>query len=416
MPKRNMDSLKLQTLMNKNVEVLDFLYDSETHSIFSVETVKDIQYAPLQILDYKFGVTIPKLNDWWQNRAIPLSRENIKGRLSEIGIQTPTELQERSFGLSLSDQYWVKDANSNISWSDINFFQNEFSEDIGNYLLGNQNVCESLISPDNSSDGMLQKKWKIINDKRCLIKGGNSIYNQEPFDEVIATTLYRRLLDEDEFVEYFLYEENDKYYSICEDMIGINTELVPAYAISNTQKQRSNDSMYEHYIHCCKQLGILDVRSKIEKMIVCDYILANIDRHWGNFGAIRDVNTLKFIGLAPLFDNGTSLHSKTNTFDIKPYHEKLTKNNPFKNSFKSQLKLVSDLDWFNSDKLDGFLDEVEYILSKNKYVDLTRKDKIIKLIQSNIAELNSYKKTLCKSVLNEDLDINISPINGEKSL
>lgn len=43
-----------------------------------------------------------------------------------------------------------------------------------------------MFSPDNSSDGNLKKKWKIINGKRCLIKSGNSLNNQEPFNEVIA--------------------------------------------------------------------------------------------------------------------------------------------------------------------------------------------------------------------------------------
>ena len=42
-------------------------------------------------------------------------------------------------------------------------------------------------------------------------------------------------------------------------------------------------------------------------MLCLDYLIENSDRHYGNFGFIRDVNSLKFLGPAPLFDNGTSL-------------------------------------------------------------------------------------------------------------
>lgn len=63
----------------------------------------------------------------------------------------------------------------------------------------NLNMC----SPDNSSDGNLRKKWKIIDGKRCLIKSGNTFNNQEPFNEVIATKLYELILDKDDFIQWY---------------------------------------------------------------------------------------------------------------------------------------------------------------------------------------------------------------------
>lgn len=38
-----------------------------------------------------------------------------------------------------------------------------------------------------------------------------------------------------------------------------------------------------------------------------DYILTNTDRHLINFGVLRDTKTLKFIGMAPIFDSGNSM-------------------------------------------------------------------------------------------------------------
>ena len=48
-------------------------------------------------------------------------------------------------------------------------------------------------SPDNTSDGFLKKRWKIINGKRCLIKGGSNPFQQQPFNEIIATGVMERL-------------------------------------------------------------------------------------------------------------------------------------------------------------------------------------------------------------------------------
>jgi len=41
-----------------------------------------------------------------------------------------------------------------------------------------------------------------------------------------------------------------------------------------------------------------------------DALIANEDRHWGNFGALRDSESLEFIGLAPILDNGNTLGYK----------------------------------------------------------------------------------------------------------
>ena len=42
-------------------------------------------------------------------------------------------------------------------------------------------------------------------------------------------------------------------------------------------------------------------------MIFLDAIVANPDRHTANFGLLRDINTGKFIGFAPLFDHNMAL-------------------------------------------------------------------------------------------------------------
>lgn len=93
--------------------------------------------------------------------------------MAVMDIHFSVELLERCFGLSLSDRYWIKEESSDLEWTDINFFENDFSEDMGNLLMGQIHYSDDLdiFSPDNSSDGNLRKKWKIINNIRYLIKG-----------------------------------------------------------------------------------------------------------------------------------------------------------------------------------------------------------------------------------------------------
>ena len=39
-------------------------------------------------------------------------------------------------------------------------------------------------------------------------------------------------------------------------------------------------------------------------MFLVDFIIANKDRHYRNFGFLRNSETLEWIGLAPVYDSG----------------------------------------------------------------------------------------------------------------
>ena len=155
-------------LMNKNLAVLKFSYDEETHTITKILELIHPDYAPLGIMEYKTGITRKAFNNWWRNRSIPASRSRINEVLGELGIHTSIELLEKCFGLSLSDPYWIKEEHSDMDWKQVNFFENDFSEDMGKLLMGQIHYSNHLeiFSPDNSSDGNLKKKWKIRNGIR----------------------------------------------------------------------------------------------------------------------------------------------------------------------------------------------------------------------------------------------------------
>lgn len=49
-------------------------------------------------------------------------------------------------GLSLSDQYWICPADKEITWSEVNFFENDFSPDVGNILFGKKTSAKKVSS------------------------------------------------------------------------------------------------------------------------------------------------------------------------------------------------------------------------------------------------------------------------------
>ena len=387
--------MKKFTLMNKNKKVFDFVYDEEEHFIVNFERnyPENEDYAPFGLIKMN-EIDKVEFNKWWKNRQIPASRKGLKEVLHNSNVYDKDNfdlLDAKAYCLSLSDQYWVKGVDEEISWESINFFDNEFSEDIGKILFngGKTALNLNLNTPDMTSNGNYEKRWKIIDGKRYLLKAGSKIYNQEPFNELIATKLYERLLNKEEYVEYSVIFDNDKAISKCKNFITKDTELVPAWKINEYYEFLDDEDKYTHYIRCLNNLGIKDAETLTDKMIVCDYIIANKDRHFNNFGVIRDVNTLKFIGVAPIFDNGCSLWYDENDMYVGEFF--LTK--PFEEYEKTQLSLVKKLEWLDISKLEDFPNEVKTILSMDKLLSKERINKIVDQIKLRIEFVKELKKS-----------------------
>ena len=387
--------MKKFTLMNKNKKVFDFVYDEEEHFIVNFERnyPENEDYAPFGLIKMN-EIDKVEFNKWWKNRQIPASRKGLKEVLHNSNVYDKDNfdlLDAKAYCLSLSDQYWVKGVDEEISWESINFFDNEFSEDIGKILFngGKTALNLNLNTPDMTSNGNYEKRWKIIDGERYLLKAGSKIYNQEPFNELIATKLYERLLNKDEYVEYSVIFDDDKAISKCKNFITKNTELVPAWKINKYYEFLDDEDKYTHYIRCLNNLGIKDAETLTDKMIVCDYIIANKDRHFNNFGVIRDVNTLKFIGVAPIFDNGCSLWYDENDMYVGEFF--LTK--PFEEYEKTQLSLAKKLEWLDISKLEDFPNEVKTILSMDKLLSKERINKIVDQIKLRIEFVKELKKS-----------------------
>lgn len=358
-------------LMHKRIEVAKLFIDDIHGGITSVDDILNPEHLPLGTFS-NGEIDRKGLNDWWKGRAIPASRNGIKDILEKLGENDIMSLVLKGYGLSLSDQYWVKPEGLDINWDDINYFDNDFSEDVGNLLFGGElpNIVD-FQSPDNTSDGWLKKRWKIFNGERILIKGGSNPFQQEPFNEVIASKYMKKLgID---CVSYDIVWQDGYPYSICRDFISKDTELISANHLMKIKKKSNNENTYQHFVSCCKEVG-LDAVPFLDRMLTVDFIIANEDRHFNNFGLIRNAETLEFVGFAPIYDSGTSLCYNRNERQFNRYESK-----PFHKEFIKQAALIKNLDWLDADKAASIQDDIKEVLSASVDNGFMTKDRVSQL-------------------------------------
>lgn len=386
----------LYFLMNKNTPVLSFLINEKTGAADRIVEVIHPKFAPVSVLDSNSVPDDIRLNHWWGSRSIPASREHLNYLTDYDRSLTPQKLLLACRGMSLSDQYWVEPVDSDWKWEQLNFFTNGFSEDIGELLMNGQPLrpCSSLFSPDNSSDGNLQKKWMIFHKERCLVKGGNSLTNQEPFNEVAATALFEGILEPEDFCPYFLMEfkvnGKTRPCSVCKDFIDENHEFIPAFSFLDRYPIQDGENELDQMVRIYESLGIQNAEKSLSKMIVCDWILGNYDRHSRNFGVIRNVETLEIERAAPIFDTGSSLWANTPVSEIGCSYP----GKPFRKDPDEQLLLVRDLSWLDLDRLAGFPEEAAAIFSRNSLMEKSRISAIQSVLEIRIRKLTERKRLL----------------------
>jgi hypothetical protein len=137
-------------------------------------------------------------------------------------------------------------------------------------------------------------------------------------------------------------------------------------------KRDGEASPYRHYLGCCERLGIADARQGVDQMLTLDFLIVNTDRHYGNFGIVRDAETLQALSLAPVFDSGTSLWHNQATHLIRADADADSK--PFAKRHAEQIKLVSSLDWLDMSALRGVAHEFNESLRQSVFIDEARRD------------------------------------------
>lgn len=333
---------KMFSLMHRDDPVCAITIDAVSGAILRAAKPTNPELLPLG-----GNIDSAMLKKWWQQRAVPVGQGKIQRILEQLGIATPQEYLVKNLGLSLTDHYWIKPLDMELGWEDINLFTNDFRDPVGDMQFGIEAVQElpaNAFSPSSSVQGELRKKWIIADGKRCLVKGNHGGNSQESLNEVVATLLHKKQAKQP-YVTYSTMRlgDNQQIYCVCESFTSDEIELIPAIDIVNSKKKDNSLSMYEHFIAVSMAHGLVEgsVRSFLEYQILTDFILTNTDRHLNNFGVLRDAKTLKFIGMAPIFDSGNSMFWQNPKL---PVNDALTevKVHSFRTTEKQLLNYVQD--------------------------------------------------------------------------
>lgn len=313
-------------LMNQNKEVLKFEFDKDLNVITKIDEIYNLDYAPLNIkniIEHKRAI---ELNNWFNERGIPVYRDNVKEILEIFNIKSVKELINKDYALSVSDQYWFKPENVDVEWKNINYFDRSYdSISFADSTFGSgagkslnqtsQNFSDK--TPNNTSNGQLKKVWIKKDNENYLYKGAGTIHNFEPINEVLASKICKIL--EVPYVEYTIdviqSKRQDTVVSICKCAINKDEEIIPAHSIltERASEVQKNMNDYNLYLEILKSHNVPNAEEYLQKMFILDYIILNEDRHLNNFGIIRDVNSLEWKRICPIFDTGRSMNTNVTT-------------------------------------------------------------------------------------------------------
>lgn len=410
-------------LMRKNIEVAEFRWDPRANKVLKPCRAISMESMPFGCLSSGGTFNSESLSIWLKERSIPASRPDVMERLHNLGIANTTELLSISLGLSLSDQYWVRPCDSDLRWEEVNHFTNGFSSLLGELLLPHDrdslpeleraaSSSHSLLgdSPDAALNGNLPKAWVNVDGATLLRKAGRAENRyQEPFNEVIATELYRRMLDRGEFVPYELQVDGYlKYFSLCPCMVDEDTEFVPAIQLYRSHQKANHEGMCDFYTRILREHG-LDPDRSLEKMLTLDFLIANFDRHWNNFGVLIDSDGRNFLGCAPIFDSGEALWCNRDMhrrFDGYRF-DKSDQIRPFSRDLDQHLtRFCNDLSWFDPSPLCDFDQVIQGALSLNPLVGMEpgRIDKIVESVHGRIETVSKRALELNPVYPGMDLD------------
>lgn len=283
-------------LMLKNEPVLLFIKDVAG---IKLKKVINPEMIPLPL---KRELNDDTFSKWLGERSIPEERVGFKEVKKLYGEKC---FISRNYA-SLTDQYWIQ--NREEKWSKINFFTRKYDKTIGKALFSPWEVesIRSQDSPDLTTSGLLRKRWKQDDNtlRSKLIKAGSKAAGQEPLYEVLAAVLCERMGIK--IADYELCIDGFRMCVGCLNFVDQSTELVTAKDVYYTEKRPGDTSVDVHLLRMCDKYKIPGAAEHIKDITFIDILTGNTDRNLSNIGFIRNTDTLKFIGPAPIFDCGNA--------------------------------------------------------------------------------------------------------------
>ena len=296
------------TLINKETPLCDFIIEGEGE-LELCKIIKEYKPLPFWCAD---------IDSWTANRSSAKHRTHVNKILETCGGKTKSGFIALTHCLSLTDTLWVKSSREDVTWKQLNLYENNFDEVIsklsfdaqaaesgdlynflsckrreaayGNGLFG---IQMSTTSPELTTDGAYDKCWLNEKDGIHLIKTGSEGARNtglEPYGEVLASQVFEKICDS---VTYTLRRFDGRVVSDCK--LFTNQEF----------GYRPIALFYKERLTLPKLLEIyreFNCEDAFRRMIVADCITLNSDRHFGNFGFLVNNETFERTILNPCFD------------------------------------------------------------------------------------------------------------------
>lgn len=340
---------------------------------------------------------IKKDSQWVLKRLPPYGRANINKLLRCAKLYDLESYLKVAKAISLNDTLWVNDCSNLTEWGKINPYKNRLSRVVSEVALIYNYTGGELRSPspEYQTSGMFDKCWRRIGGDIYLIKLGTEKYTDitgnEPYSEVLSYQV-AKAMGLDNITEYTIMEDykssrSRQIVGNCSSCKMFTSEEHGFLPIEHTKFGRMYiTDIYNH-------LGDKDKRKLLE-MLLLDSVILNIDRHTGNFGMMIDNSNLRYLGLAPIFDNNVALIPRISIRDrekeelwgeIRCQHPK-TMENTFIGQGRSAVN--ADRSLLNNLKR---LKDFEFDISGMKHFSKNRADFLSRLVQYQARKIGELR-------------------------
>ena len=241
---------------------------------------------------------------WCSGRLITLERKYAKELLNAIGARQPLTDKDRAeialsyHCLTLTDLYWVKESETDISFADINLYENHLENAFVDISLRGRQLSvqnthlaasdASCMAGDLSTSGVFPKAWVRKADGFYLYKYGAE---DEVERELLASRIARCFN-----VPQVLYEPGE-YDGLCVSVSKLFTGLKTSIATREAFEIFAVNNEIDPLLY------ILELDSHGYYMMnIIDYLVGNTDRHWGNWGLLINNADMKPVRLHDLMD------------------------------------------------------------------------------------------------------------------
>ena len=237
---------------------------------------------------------------WLASRAIDHRRPNSRLLKKALRLVEKDDISSvlHVNGAKITDNYWIRELGSELTYSDVKFSDDYFSNLAlkGNYDSFNRAAnSKRSKTPELTNVGSFEKCWKLRDGKWWMYKKAS---HDEMFSELFVYELGCAL-----GMNMAVYQRGDACIKSLDFTEAARVNFEPASAFMGDN---------EDYIDVVKALEKICPNAIPDyiRMIFMDTICANPDRHTNNFGLLRDTQTGELIGFAPNYDNNMALISR----------------------------------------------------------------------------------------------------------